>query len=124
MFEKKEYHDKRCKESYEAGRLNHSMIIRALIQFFLIPFILFFIFGFGASFEYPSPNWSQVICILLIVLFSVIFIKLAKYRTHKIVSYVIISYTSLLWFLMLIFEIYHYPFLHKILIVALGLIFF
>jgi hypothetical protein len=96
------------------------MIIRVLIQFFLIPVILFFIFGFGESFEYPSPNTGQVIYMLLFVLFSIIFIKIAKDRTHKIVSCVIISFTSLLWFLMLIFEIYHYPFLHKIISIAFG----
>lgn len=84
-----------------------NLIIRVLIQIFLMMVILFCVFGFGASFEYPSPNRYEVGYTLLFILFSLLFIRIANRGIHQAVSYIIVSFASLFWVMMLVFEVLH-----------------
>lgn len=73
-------------------------------QAVLVFVMLFCVFGFAASYEYPSINRYQILYTALLLLFSLLFYKLASFKTHKIFSTYVVSLIFLIWIVVLIIE--------------------
>ncbi|OGT53938.1 MAG: hypothetical protein A3F43_06290 [Gammaproteobacteria bacterium RIFCSPHIGHO2_12_FULL_42_10] len=82
------------------------------LQLILLPFSLFFIFGFQASFEYPFPNMGHLIYFCLLVGSLWLFILLStSLPGHKKISYFIAT-TICVFFIYVVFfpwikSVYH-----------------
>ena len=87
--------------------MSQAVIIAAKIflQIVLIFIMLFCVFGYAASFEYPSINRYQVIYTLLLSVFSYFFYKLATLKPHKSISTYLVALVFLIWVIVLIREI-------------------
>ncbi len=77
------------------------------LQAVLVFVMLFCVFGFAASYEYPSINHYQIMYTALLILFSFFFYKLASLKAHKIFSTYLVSLVFLIWIIVLIREAFY-----------------
>ena len=88
------------------GKSIHILLqgLKIALQVALIFPMLFCVFGFAASYEYPSINRFQIAYTTLLLLFSFLFYKLASSKAHKTLSSYLVALVFFIWFIALIVE--------------------